>query len=549
MGKTVWLWLQKGRRASTKPKGQFQEQGAHSQAVSQIQRLSVRPKRLEETPGFDLKSNGDAADTNKAEGAEQILEAAEDSKSQETHDEVPDVLLPKGVAKQASNPEQADSSHVANETERPRSLSSEDISYLPSASRLPSVVSVWLDSIQQDQDYSTIARACEELCGQELEDGDGHQSPRKPVVPGSAHNTGKSSSTGGKRKSSALDGSQGQRSSAKPKLSTQSSYSFNENLSFTCHFSKKNRIRYEPCCSKMFHNISHLAEHLRRNHKLTCADCWAKFENAELLAAHISGTTCQDTGGTPVHELRVPKTKNGGLYKRWYTIWEMLCPELNPPESPYWQRYEPNVMEVVDIIAMHLPGRLRGIMPDDHIELVMNTFRNLQLDIHNATAEPSNTQLATPSLSSGSIVGGANLAHTLSESEISEGQSSFCTATSPYLHPETTPEEQRSDVANSTTSTAEVEHETDYQVVTNDVRTTQTIITAQRGPEWIGLNPENANYDQISLGNHNPEFNVNLDFDVEDDFDFTTLESAEPCYMGPILKMPGGQQQRGDHLE
>ncbi|KAK8010862.1 hypothetical protein PG990_009827 [Apiospora arundinis] len=302
--------------------------------------------------------------------------------------------------------ESADPSYLTDGNESDRDSSLNGPSTYHNSNHVPSLVSAWLESIQEHQDYSAIARACKGFWDQELDNADGPETRREATASLIGNDAPKPHGNRGKRKAAILDGSQGESSSTKPKLSAQSHGSANKGPPFACPFFKKDRHAYSSCSNTKIHKINHVAEHLRKVHELgdtTCPDCWGPFEGPEQLADHKASNTCQPTNGTPVHELVVPKTKNQAPRDKWYIIFRQLFPQTDPPESPFWQPYEPSATELFTHIERNLPAELSGTIPEEHVKTVVQRVRTLWDNFRNTNVEFLNTQQATPAFSFGSV--------------------------------------------------------------------------------------------------------------------------------------------------
>ncbi|KAK6853062.1 hypothetical protein PG995_009874 [Apiospora arundinis] len=424
--------------------------------------------------------------------------------------------------------------------------------------------------------------------------------PREKAASGNGQDTGKSSNVHGKRKASDVGDIQGCSSSAKPKLSVQSSVLDDDNRKFACHFFKKDSVAYASCCNIKNRHIKDVTAHLRKVHMLDCPGCTGRFESTELQAAHFSDSSCLEAiGSTTVKELKVPRTHNEGPIKRWYFIWRKLFPNLEPPQCPFWQPNEPSASQLYNYMMENL---LNGTDPEENVEPIVQRVRTLWADFLNSYAESSSRQLATPETSSGSTFGGssatnaspashrASMDRTLAmlapspqgperepshvqatpsslgvgpvssthgrqmvetqpddatlfseSSELQEGSRSSHAATSPGPHPEATPEEQQPYDMRSPTSTLEAGPGTNNHTATDDVRPTQLMITPEGGPELEGLLSEHVDSDQVNFGNFDFELCITPEFnaDFDDNFDFMTQCTYNAGHFEDLEDDPG----------
>ncbi|KAL2419608.1 hypothetical protein ABEF95_006588 [Exophiala dermatitidis] len=123
---------------------------------------------------------------------------------------------------------------------------------------------------------------------------------------------------------------------------------------FACPYSKFDRSRYSEhnrheknyrgCSSGYWPDISRLKQHLYRVHwrGIHCVRCYAKFENNDLLQAHMRSEPCgladcpypEKFDDVQYNEI---KTKRPGMTPEevWHTIYRVLFPGQAKPDSPY----------------------------------------------------------------------------------------------------------------------------------------------------------------------------------------------------------------------
>ncbi|ETS77031.1 hypothetical protein PFICI_10905 [Pestalotiopsis fici W106-1] len=202
--------------------------------------------------------------------------------------------------------------------------------------------SSWLNPLLGHPLYSIIVQAWAKFWSEDPVDQDGStgntQQSATPAPSGSASDSGSSKrpSQGSKRKrkSDEKDGT-GDSKRTRPDSDNGSPTGDSKNV-LACHFYKMNPRQHLECLQRGFHNISALGQHLGKQHKLGpihCGNCWTSFTSDGELRAHLP--LCKPTGGIAVDHLPdVPKTRQDPSWK-WYWIWRKLFPNFTPPDTPY----------------------------------------------------------------------------------------------------------------------------------------------------------------------------------------------------------------------
>ncbi|KAK6828211.1 hypothetical protein PG987_011552 [Apiospora arundinis] len=388
-------------------------------------------------------------------------------------------------------------------TDDAQSMGSEslgDTSCSSNASFVPSVVSAWLASIQEFQDYSAIARACEGICGQKLEDTDNHGPPRGKAPSGNEQDTGKSSNVHGKRKASDVGDIQGRSSSAKPKLSVQSSVLDDDNRPIKrwyfiwrklfpntqppqCPFWQPNEPSASQLYNYMMENLSNGTDPEENVEPIVqrVRTLWADFLNSNAESSSRQLETPETSSGSTFGGSSATNASPASHRASMDRTLAMLAP------SPQRPKREPSHVQAT-------PSSL-GVGP------VSSTHGRQMVE-----TQPDDATLFSES------------------SELQEGSRSSHAATSPGPHPEATSEEQQPYDMRSPTSTLEAGPGTNNHTTTDDVRPTQFMITPEVGPELEGLLSKHVDSDQVNFGNFDfelcimPEFNA----DFDDNFDFMT---------------------------
>ncbi|KAI1775347.1 hypothetical protein F4818DRAFT_416354 [Hypoxylon cercidicola] len=238
------------------------------------------------------------------------------------------------------------------------------------------MLSRWLESLQDDPNYAIIAQACENILQNQPTDGD--ETSQIARAPSGSTPNSQSTKARSKRKASDINGDNDDSSVALSTATEAPSKKRRRKSKFACHFYKMNQHLYVVCGNNGYGTISHLAEHLRKEHGLnerSCRVCWMSFSDPEALAAHNRGTgsmVCRATGGTPICELRIPKTRIGD-YDRWFWIWKALFPRFQKPESPYWESLN-SVEQYYTGLRQSLLAQLMQTHSPRVVEEVMNSF-------------------------------------------------------------------------------------------------------------------------------------------------------------------------------
>ncbi|KAK8127783.1 hypothetical protein PG984_008891 [Apiospora sp. TS-2023a] len=430
-----------GVKDTSHPKGSVEQSGSKNSAQPALQKEST--KNYEELPSSDPKPIGQSSVESGTEDEPRIsggargsnsLDApipdsrekvvkqpcsqhADQSRSQDSQD-----LMPQTGSTPNINLKNGHHSSSDGENKSVNYQSVKDRSPSPKIRPVLSMVSAWLESIQEHQDFSEIVRACKGFGDQEVEDTNGHQSQRDGTASECRDGAKKAHYARGKQKTSTLGGSQGESSSAKLKNATQSSDSRTKNFLFACSFFKKDKRLYSSCSNTRISSIGHLAEHLRKFHcrgEACCHSCWITFGDMELLAAHATSGSCQPTNGKPPDTLEMPRTQKRSPEQKWYDIFRQLFPNVpkeEEPKSPYWQSYEPTAAELIAYIRTNLPTELIRTAQVENIETVLGSVTALCESFLHNNADSSSMQQLTPASSSSSNDEGRSATNTASES-------------------------------------------------------------------------------------------------------------------------------------
>ncbi|KAK4171608.1 hypothetical protein QBC36DRAFT_198965 [Triangularia setosa] len=112
-----------------------------------------------------------------------------------------------------------------------------------------------------------------------------------------------------------------------------------------CPFWKEDSTHWKECFRYKLKRIRDVKQHLRRNHgKSYCARCGKEFEGAGPLESHYKqDEPCTKTAFrvkwlTELQKKALRESRANpklSVEKQWYAIWDIVCPEIPKPDSPY----------------------------------------------------------------------------------------------------------------------------------------------------------------------------------------------------------------------
>ncbi|KAI1398865.1 hypothetical protein F4819DRAFT_466947 [Hypoxylon fuscum] len=312
---------------------------------------------------------------------------------------------------------------VHQSTTNPLALSSSNALINPTSF----VLSRWLNSIQDDPNRGIIARACGYILQHQPTDGGETSSQTGPTSLNSAHGS-KTNKRPQKRKASDFD-NDNDNSRALTSITKSPSTKNERKTKFACHFYKRNQRAYATCGRSGYGTISHLADHLRKEHSLkehSCHACWLPFRNAEELTAHNNNTrenVCLPTEGTPMNTLRITKIRTGD-YDKWFWIWDQLFrnPRIERARSPYWEDFDYDG-QLFSTQRQFMLDELTLIpsLSSTNIEFVMDSLARFQEIWENNPPEPHIPEpIPTPAVTQGSADNGQPILDTSLSSEIED---------------------------------------------------------------------------------------------------------------------------------
>ncbi|KAI1386142.1 uncharacterized protein F4822DRAFT_444645 [Hypoxylon trugodes] len=238
------------------------------------------------------------------------------------------------------------------------------------------MISRWLESLQGDPNYEVIAQVCEGI----LQEASGRETTttRNATAPNNSTGNYQTNRLPQKRKASDLEGNDDE-NSATPSVATEESPTGNrQKPKYACHFLKMNQHLYTECRRTGYGQVCHLAEHLRKAHRLkehSCRICWRSFDNSEALRSHqtdASENNCRETGGTPIERIKISKARTGD-FKKWFWIWEKLFPNFQKPESPYWEPFGHDE-QLFSSLRQFFNSELSSALPPENLQAVMTTL-------------------------------------------------------------------------------------------------------------------------------------------------------------------------------
>lgn len=116
-------------------------------------------------------------------------------------------------------------------------------------------------------------------------------------------------------------------------------------LLLACPFVKKDPLHYRACYKQVITKISYVKQHLSRHHRtpIYCPVCMEDFENEEDRNAHTQLLSCQvrprpqweGVSETQKRQLQKKVPTKMSEKEQWFTIWDVIFPELPRPQSPY----------------------------------------------------------------------------------------------------------------------------------------------------------------------------------------------------------------------
>jgi hypothetical protein len=223
-----------------------------------------------------------------------------------------------------------------------------------------------------------------------------HGAPHQRTQPGSSSTPPTSSKSGSafpqttssrrncvKRRLSSIDGEQGddeedERPVRRPKVPVEYEAADDGKL-LACPYSKFDSTRYSElnmteqqyrgCSSCFLTTIPRMKQHLYRVHsrpKHYCSCCFQPFQTADLLDEHVRARSCVLTQ-SPFEEKMTAdqmteikrRTPGKERSKSWFTIFRILFPQADLPQSPFINKYsEECVQHFLSHFEREAPGRL-----------------------------------------------------------------------------------------------------------------------------------------------------------------------------------------------
>ncbi|PSR85794.1 hypothetical protein BD289DRAFT_453098 [Coniella lustricola] len=138
-------------------------------------------------------------------------------------------------------------------------------------------------------------------------------------------------------------------------------------IRLACHFQKRNPERYPACGIRKngFRTVAEIKQHFWRNHQQNpnyCPRCKASFDTAQLKDDHVRQafvTPCPESAANIPeglsHELctvlkrRVDKECD--LFEQWFSIWDIIFPEIPRPDNPMFDLCDDVHIQTLDLAA------------------------------------------------------------------------------------------------------------------------------------------------------------------------------------------------------
>lgn len=224
----------------------------------------------------------------------------------------------------------------------------------------------------------------------------GHRAPNQRTQPGGSSTPPTSSKSGStlsqttsprrncaKRRLSSIDGEQGndeddERPVRRPKIPVEYKAADDGKL-LACPYSKFDSTRYSElnmteqqyrgCSSCFLTTIPRMKQHLYRVHsrpKHYCSCCFQSFQTGDLLDQHARARSCV-LSQSPFEEKMTAdqmteikrRTPGKERTKSWFTIFRILFPQADLPQSPFINKYsEDCVQHFLSHFEREAPGRL-----------------------------------------------------------------------------------------------------------------------------------------------------------------------------------------------
>lgn len=141
---------------------------------------------------------------------------------------------------------------------------------------------------------------------------------------------------------------------------------------FACPFYRKWPTRHIDCMNRKLTRIQDVKQHLYRRHSQSpfyCPTCYRHFPSPDPRDEHIRTASCRPTASSctrsmdgisaQVHNsLKLRPTGRFTPTEQWYGIWDLIFPEEQPPESPYFGGMVSEMLGMLRDLCQHESQRL-----------------------------------------------------------------------------------------------------------------------------------------------------------------------------------------------
>ncbi|KAH7324975.1 hypothetical protein B0I35DRAFT_425295 [Stachybotrys elegans] len=121
----------------------------------------------------------------------------------------------------------------------------------------------------------------------------------------------------------------------------------NEPLLLACPYYKRDQARHQRCLKHVLKRIKDVKQHLSRNHKqmIYCPTCGLTFQRQAESDAHVRSRRCEISDHAVPEGITREQEESLGrrvdrklsLRDQWYSVWNIIFPGEQPPESPFLQ--------------------------------------------------------------------------------------------------------------------------------------------------------------------------------------------------------------------
>lgn len=147
-------------------------------------------------------------------------------------------------------------------------------------------------------------------------------------------------------------------------------------LRLACPFFKRDRAKHFTCLHFQLKRAKDVKQHILRKHQFHCPTCFAIFPDMQKCEEHMDPRVCQ-----PGHwledyaransiseaqklELSSRATIGRTDKEQWFSVWETLFPDVEPPSDPYLRsEVEEGILMVRELLVSNGPLALENLSP------------------------------------------------------------------------------------------------------------------------------------------------------------------------------------------